>query len=409
MGHPPPRNPHPTTSTEDASTAGTESEPESKTSAVDRFHRKSPQQQQLHNPPWPTTLPLTLFPTTRKLLQSKRKQNQRILPYTITEWSGPPCHKFSLEILKDGLHYRPIRIVSKGLTCLGRVELLAISFSSSLPISRFHAVLQFKRNGDAYLYDLGSTHGTFVNKQVEKGVYVALHVGEVIRFGLDASIVLMYHVLLEADRKSLRNAKIRQEMQASGKPRFNEARLEASLDDGISWGMGDDCDEVTWQNLHRTAYRERRSKPRDKVIKRTEKIAPMKKEIDAIRAKDIATRWINTRYWKNWKTWEETLNESIRESIGARFWKDISRLRKRNSRRLMRIFHETAVENGAGDALDTYMSGLLTHQEMLARERDSKVQIMKPDKAEVPVSATKANHPQNQRKVVHRETGPMSP
>lgn len=51
-------------------------------------------------------------------------------------------------------------------------------------ISRFHAVIQFKRRGDAYLYDLGSTHGTFLNKnQVEKNTYIDLRVGDVIRFG----------------------------------------------------------------------------------------------------------------------------------------------------------------------------------------------------------------------------------
>lgn len=44
--------------------------------------------------------------------------------------------------------------------------------------------LQFRSSGDAYLYDLGSTHGTFINKnQVKKRIFVDLHVGDVIRFG----------------------------------------------------------------------------------------------------------------------------------------------------------------------------------------------------------------------------------
>ncbi|KAG6741906.1 hypothetical protein POTOM_055186 [Populus tomentosa] len=51
--------------------------------------------------------------------------------------------------------------------------------------------LQFKRNGDAYLYDLGSTHGTFINKnRAEKRVYVALHVGDVIRFGHSSQLYI---------------------------------------------------------------------------------------------------------------------------------------------------------------------------------------------------------------------------
>ena len=32
-------------------------------------------------------------------------------------------------------------------------------------VSRQHAVFQFSEDGNCYLFDLGSTHGTFVNKQ----------------------------------------------------------------------------------------------------------------------------------------------------------------------------------------------------------------------------------------------------
>lgn len=511
MGPPPPRNPHPTTSTEAASTAEPESEPESKTSAVDepqKISSTTTAAKPSMAPPPPTN-PIPTQPET-STEQEKTKSKDPLVPYTIPEWSGPPCHKFSLEILKDGSIIDQFEVCEKGAYMFGRVELCDFILEHPT-ISRFHAVLQFKRNGDAYLYDLGSTHGTFVNKsQVEKGVYVALHVGDVIRFGHSSRLYIFQGppdlMPPEADRKILRNAKIRQEMQDQ-EASLQRARLEASLADGISWGMGedaiqeveDDCDEVTWQT-YKGQLTEKQEKTRDKVIKRTEKIAHMKKEIDAIRAKDIAQGGLTqgqqtqiarneqrmTQILEELENLEETLNESIRESIGARSGRishgkgkgtaeddeDFSSgddefydrtkkpsvqkagenlsvetadtlLDKRDAimkqmedkkevllKEKNKMASETAVENGAGDALDTYMSGLSSQLVLdktmqlekelsslqseldrtlfllkiadpsgdAARKRDSKVQVMKPDKAEVPVSATKSQPPTEPKK-----------
>ncbi|MBA0605483.1 hypothetical protein Godav_018053, partial [Gossypium davidsonii] len=99
----------------------------------------------------------------------------------------------------------------------------------------------------------------------------------------------------------------------------------------------DDADEVTWQT-YKGQLTEKQEKTRDKIIKRTEKASPflfiahMKKEIDAIRAKDIAQGGLTqgqqtqiarneqriTQVLEELESLEETLNESIRESIGAR-------------------------------------------------------------------------------------------
>ncbi|KAG9448600.1 hypothetical protein H6P81_008565 [Aristolochia fimbriata] len=265
------------------------------------------------------------------------------VPYSIPPWSEPPCHSYSLEVLKDGLIVDQFDVSAKGAYMFGRVDLCDFVLEHPT-ISRFHAVLQFKGSGDAYIYDLGSTHGTFINKnQIKKRIYAELHVGDVIRFGHSSRLYLLQGpselMPPERDITMLRKAKLREHMQ-DREASLLRAKVEASLADGISWGMKEDAfeevteedvEEVTWQT-YQGQLTEKQEKTRSKILKRMEKVANMKKEIDAIRAKDIAqgglTQGQQTQIARNeqrisqiieeLESLEETLNESIQESIGAR-------------------------------------------------------------------------------------------
>ncbi|MCD7470916.1 hypothetical protein HAX54_011153 [Datura stramonium] len=280
-----------------------------------------------------------------KDVNEDKKQDQRpgaSVPYTIPTWSGRPCHQFFLEVLKDGSIIDKFDVHKKGAYMFGRVDLCDFVLEHPT-ISRFHAVLQFNGNGDAYVYDLGSTHGTFINKnEVKKRVFVELHVGDVLRFGHSSRLYIFQGptdlMPPEADLKRVRQARIREEMHDM-EASLLRAKLEASRADGISWGMRDDAieenedevDEITWQT-YKGQLTEKQEKTREKVVKRLEKIAHMKKEIDAIRAKDISqgglTQGQQTQIARNeqrisqiveeLENLEETLNESIRESLGAR-------------------------------------------------------------------------------------------
>ncbi|KAK9683063.1 hypothetical protein RND81_10G115400 [Saponaria officinalis] len=278
--------------------------------------------------------------------EKNNNNNNVAVPYQIPAWSQPPSHPFLFEVLKDGSIVDHLDLTKKGAYMFGRIDLCDFVLEHPT-ISRFHAVIQFNGSGDAYLYDLGSTHGTFINKkQVKAKVYVDLHVGDVIRFGHSSRLYIFQGpedlMLPEADLKGNSYAKDR---EAS----LRRAREGAALADGISWGIGedaveeaeDDPDELTWQTF-KGELTEKQQKTREKVLKRMEKIAHMKKEISAIRAKDISqgglTQGQQTQIARNeqrisqifeeLESLEETLNDSIRESLGAR-GKKSSRSRKK--------------------------------------------------------------------------------
>lgn len=107
------------------------------------------------------------------------------IEYEVPSWACPPQSSFQLEIIKSGLVvdemlFEPGK--SKDHYVLGRLPVCDVRMEHG-SISRYHAVLQFGPEG-AFIFDLGSAHGTFVNKgRVESRRYILLPPDTVLRFG----------------------------------------------------------------------------------------------------------------------------------------------------------------------------------------------------------------------------------
>ncbi|XP_062111962.1 uncharacterized protein LOC133823315 isoform X2 [Humulus lupulus] len=211
--------------------------------------------------------------------QSYDEYQRHVVPYTIPPWSEAPGYNFYFEILKEGSNKDQFDVYQKGAYMFGRVDVCDFLLDHPT-ISRFHAVLQFKRSGEAYIYDLGSTHGTFVNNnQVKKKSYVDLHVGDVIRFGQSSHLYIFRgptdSMPPEADLERIRNVKVREEV-LDREASLQGARREASHVDGVLWDIEEDAikedeaDEVTRQT-YKGQLTEKQAKTCEKAIKRREK------------------------------------------------------------------------------------------------------------------------------------------
>lgn len=116
------------------------------------------------------------------------------LPYTEPSWGGPPPDTpYSLEILKNGTVVDTVPLTDRSYIVVGRLPVCSVSLEHP-SISRYHAVIQYRgqpgqegcvgEERGFYIHDLGSTHGTVVNKnRIPPKTFIRLHVGHVLKFG----------------------------------------------------------------------------------------------------------------------------------------------------------------------------------------------------------------------------------
>ena len=143
----------------------------------------------------------------------ERKHAQRLkdttspspaVPYNEPQWSGLPVEPHTLTVIKNGTVVQEVNVSTKAFHVFGRLPTCDVPLEHP-SISRHHAILQFRpHSGETpphagahhtlfstnpqesgfYIYDLGSTHGTFLNKtKVQPRCYYRMRVGQMVRFG----------------------------------------------------------------------------------------------------------------------------------------------------------------------------------------------------------------------------------
>ncbi|KAI9026893.1 hypothetical protein DFJ74DRAFT_704323 [Hyaloraphidium curvatum] len=108
----------------------------------------------------------------------------------IGEDGRPPA---AFEVIRSGVAVGECPLASRGKPFLvvGRVPTCDVELEHP-SVSRLHAVVQFGAGDAVMLFDLGSAHGTFVNKiRAPPRTYVELHEGDQVRFGASTRVFVL--------------------------------------------------------------------------------------------------------------------------------------------------------------------------------------------------------------------------
>nr|CAG4649982.1 EOG090X026V [Sida crystallina] len=196
------------------------------------------------------------------------REKQIPLPYKEPQWSGVCREKYNMEVLKSGVIVTNVDLTTKPFYVLGRLSHCDVVLEHP-SISRFHAVLQYRgsevQNSEEkgwYLFDLGSTHGTFLNKQqVQPKTYCRIRAGHVFKLGVSTRMFILQGPPDDEEPESeltvtqlkelrLKREAIMNELEDDeGEKRTTASKPEtSSVSDGIDWGMGEDAHDENPQS-----------------------------------------------------------------------------------------------------------------------------------------------------------------
>lgn len=149
---------------------------------------------------------------------------------------GANAHGLALEVIKGGQVVETLALpasAGRSFALAGRAAPPCDLPLQHASVSREHAALQFDARGALFVCDLGSTHGTLVNKRrLPAREFARLRVGDVLAFGESSRLyaVLGPPELLPPEREPRRKEK-------------KEEKEEEKQDEGASWGFREDAEE----------------------------------------------------------------------------------------------------------------------------------------------------------------------
>ncbi|XP_046545133.1 kanadaptin-like isoform X2 [Haliotis rubra] len=189
---------------------------------------------------------------------------QVTIPYKEPSWSGLCDESYQFEVLKNGSIIDNVDLTKQPFYVFGRLPSCDVTMEHP-SLSRYHAVVQFsasdseKRAKGWYLYDLDSTHGTWINKvKVKPKVYNRVRVGHVVKFGGSSRL----HILQGPDDDkeeesdlSVTEIKEQRERQKKEAEVLHQAELieeetrmqkekQRLEDKGCTWGIDEDAEEA---------------------------------------------------------------------------------------------------------------------------------------------------------------------
>lgn len=110
-------------------------------------------------------------------------ENKKNLNYIAPEWGCLPMHDFKIVVYEKGREVDSHVLKEKQFFTIGR-DTKADILISHHSASRFHCVAQFNNNGGLYLFDLGATNRTFLNrKAIKPRQFAKMNVGNFFQIG----------------------------------------------------------------------------------------------------------------------------------------------------------------------------------------------------------------------------------
>ncbi|KAG0211193.1 Kanadaptin [Mortierella sp. GBA30] len=164
------------------------------------------------------------------------------LKYSKPAWSGYPNQQFYFEVIKNGVIVDRIQAPEKEFLVIGRLPMCDLEMEHP-SLSRYHAVIQFKSNGECFIYDLNSSHGTRLNKtRIPPQMHVSLKPGDQLRFG-ESTRIYLFQTEQEVDQEEEERKMVAAMIEKQNRSRadYQDNRQDDDEDEGCNWGMQEDA------------------------------------------------------------------------------------------------------------------------------------------------------------------------